>query len=69
MRAMTLASDLPGFCRANSKKRTQWRPKQQERGTCYFVYAGRGYALPKVERFIQKAGVAGEPASNDEGGR
>jgi hypothetical protein len=52
---MTLASDLPGFCRANSKKRTQWRPKQQERGTCYFVYAGRGYALPKVERFIQTA--------------
>jgi DNA-binding transcriptional LysR family regulator len=34
---------------------SQWRPKQQERGTCYFVYAGRRYALPKVESFIRTA--------------
>jgi DNA-binding transcriptional LysR family regulator len=34
---------------------SQWRPKQQARGTCYFVYAGHRYALPKVERFIQTA--------------
>ena len=34
---------------------SQWRPKQQQLGTCYFVYAGRGYALPKVESFIQTA--------------
>jgi DNA-binding transcriptional LysR family regulator len=34
---------------------SQWRPKQQERGTCYFVYAGRPYGLPKVESFIQTA--------------
>jgi DNA-binding transcriptional LysR family regulator len=34
---------------------SQWRPKQHERGTCYFVYAGRGYALPKVESFIEAA--------------
>jgi DNA-binding transcriptional LysR family regulator len=33
----------------------QWRPKQQQLGTCYFVYASRGYALPKVESFIQTA--------------
>jgi len=33
----------------------QWRPKQQQRGICYFVYAGRQYALPKVESFIQTA--------------
>jgi DNA-binding transcriptional LysR family regulator len=34
---------------------SQWRPKQQARGTCYFVYAGHRYALPKVEGFIQTA--------------
>ena len=34
---------------------SQWRPKQQQRGTLYFVYAGRQYALPKVESFIQTA--------------
>ena len=34
---------------------SQWRPKQQQRGTCYFVYAGRPYALPKVESFIRTA--------------
>jgi DNA-binding transcriptional LysR family regulator len=34
---------------------SQWRPKQQQLGTCYFVYAGRQYALPKVESFIQTA--------------
>ena len=33
----------------------QWRPKQQQWATCYFVYAGRRYALPKVEAFIQTA--------------
>ena len=32
---------------------TQWRPK--ERGAFYFVYAGRKYALPKVQAFIQTA--------------
>jgi DNA-binding transcriptional LysR family regulator len=34
---------------------SQWRPKQQQRGTLYFVYAGRQYALPKVESFVQTA--------------
>jgi DNA-binding transcriptional LysR family regulator len=34
---------------------SQWRLKQQQRGTLYFVYAGRQYALPKVESFIQTA--------------
>jgi DNA-binding transcriptional LysR family regulator len=34
---------------------SQWYPKQQQLGTCYFVYAGRQYALPKVESFIQTA--------------
>ena len=33
----------------------QWHPKQQQQGTCYFVYAGRPYALPKVESFIRTA--------------
>jgi len=30
-----------------------WQPKL--RGTFYFVFAGRGYAMPKVEGFIQTA--------------
>ena len=34
---------------------SQWRSKQTQLGTCYFVYAGRQYALPKVESFIQTA--------------
>jgi DNA-binding transcriptional LysR family regulator len=34
---------------------SHWHPKQQQLGTCYFVYAGRQYALPKVESFIQTA--------------
>ena len=34
---------------------SHWWPKRQELGTCYFVYAGRQYALPKVEGFIQTA--------------
>ncbi|WP_439368982.1 LysR substrate-binding domain-containing protein [Bradyrhizobium sp. PMVTL-01] len=34
---------------------SQWRPKLQQLGTCYFVYAGRQYALPKVESFIHTA--------------
>jgi DNA-binding transcriptional LysR family regulator len=34
---------------------SQWRPKLQQRGICYFVYAGRQYALPKVESFMQTA--------------
>jgi DNA-binding transcriptional LysR family regulator len=34
---------------------SQWRAKQQRWATCYFVYAGRQYALPKVESFIQTA--------------
>jgi DNA-binding transcriptional LysR family regulator len=32
----------------------QWRPKRN-RGTCYFVYPARQYALPKVEAFIKTA--------------
>ncbi|MCC8937714.1 LysR family transcriptional regulator [Bradyrhizobium sp. Arg68] len=34
---------------------SEWRPKQVRLGTIYFVYAGRQYALPKVETFIQTA--------------
>ena len=34
---------------------SHWRPKEQRRGTCYFVYAGHRYALPKVEAFIETA--------------
>ena len=34
---------------------SKWRPKKQQLWTYYFVYAGRGYALPKVESFIQTA--------------
>jgi DNA-binding transcriptional LysR family regulator len=34
---------------------SQWRPKKQQLGTCYFVYAGHRHAVPKVERFIQTA--------------
>jgi DNA-binding transcriptional LysR family regulator len=33
----------------------QWRPKKQRLWSYYFVYAGRRYALPKVEGFIQAA--------------
>jgi DNA-binding transcriptional LysR family regulator len=33
----------------------QWHPKQQQWATCYFVYASRQYALPKVESFIETA--------------
>jgi DNA-binding transcriptional LysR family regulator len=33
----------------------QWRPKKQQLWTYYFVYAGRRYALPRVEGFIQTA--------------
>ena len=33
----------------------QWRPKKHQLWTYYFVYAGRRYALPKVEAFIQTA--------------
>ena len=33
----------------------QWRPKNEKLWTYYFVYAGRRYALPKVEGFIQTA--------------
>jgi DNA-binding transcriptional LysR family regulator len=32
-----------------------WPKKHQALGVCYFVYAGRQYALPKVESFIQTA--------------
>jgi DNA-binding transcriptional LysR family regulator len=32
-----------------------WRPKKEQLWTYYFVYAGRRYALPKVEGFIQTA--------------
>ncbi|QOG23112.1 MULTISPECIES: LysR family transcriptional regulator [Bradyrhizobium] len=34
---------------------SQWRPKQYQNWTYYFVYAGRRYTLPKVESFIQTA--------------
>ena len=34
---------------------SQWRPKKEQLWTYYFVYAGRRYALPKVEAFIQSA--------------
>ncbi len=33
----------------------QWHPKKQQLWTYHFVYAGRRYASPKVERFIQTA--------------
>jgi DNA-binding transcriptional LysR family regulator len=33
----------------------QWRPKKHQLWTYYFIYAGRRYALPKVEAFIQTA--------------
>ena len=53
---------LPDFFTADAAKAgklvrvlPQWWPKQQQLGTCYFVYAGRQYALPKVETFIQTA--------------
>jgi DNA-binding transcriptional LysR family regulator len=53
---------LPDFLTADGVKAgnlvqvlPQWRPKQQQLGTCYFLYAGRQYALPKVESFIQTA--------------
>ena len=53
---------LPDFFTADAAKAgklvqvlPQWRPKKQELGTCYFVYAGRQYALPKVDSFIQMA--------------
>lgn len=32
-----------------------WRPKKEQLWTYYFVYAGRRYALPKVEGFVQTA--------------
>jgi DNA-binding transcriptional LysR family regulator len=34
---------------------SQWRPKKPQQWTYHFVYAGRQYALPKVEGFIQTA--------------
>jgi len=34
---------------------SQWRPKKEQLWTYYFVYAGRRYALPKVEAFIETA--------------
>ncbi len=34
---------------------SHWRPKKEQLWTYYFVYAGRRYALPKVEGFIQTA--------------
>ena len=34
---------------------SQWRPRNQRLWTYYFVYAGRQYALPKMESFIQMA--------------
>jgi DNA-binding transcriptional LysR family regulator len=53
---------LPDYLTADAAKAgklvqvlSHWRPKQQQRGTLYFVYAGRRYASPKVEAFIQIA--------------
>jgi DNA-binding transcriptional LysR family regulator len=53
---------LPDYLTADAAKAgklvrvlSQWRPKQQQFGTLYFIYAGRRYALPKVEAFIQTA--------------
>jgi len=34
---------------------SHWRPKTEQLWTYYFVYAGRRYALPKVEAFVQTA--------------
>jgi len=34
---------------------SHWRPKKKDLWSYYFVYAGRRYALPKVEGFIQTA--------------
>jgi DNA-binding transcriptional LysR family regulator len=33
----------------------RWGPRKDQSWSYHFVYAGRGYALPKVERFIQAA--------------
>ena len=53
---------LPDYLAADAAKAgklvqvlPRWRPKQQQRGTLYFVYPGRRYASPKVEAFIQTA--------------
>ena len=53
---------LPDFLTADAAKAgklvrvlSQWRRKQPQPRTLYFVYASRQYALPKVERFIQTA--------------
>ena len=53
---------LPDFLATDASKAgnlvpalRDWRPKEHDRGTFHFVYAGRGYALPKVESFIQTA--------------
>jgi len=34
---------------------SQWRPKKRQLWTYHFVHAGRRYAVPKVEGFIQTA--------------
>lgn len=53
---------LPDYLAADAAKASKlvqvlphWRPKQQQRGTLYFVYPGRRYTSPKVEAFIQTA--------------
>ncbi|MGY4625367.1 LysR substrate-binding domain-containing protein [Bradyrhizobium sp. USDA 4486] len=53
---------LPDYLTADAVKAgklvrvlSEWRTKQQRPATLYFVYAGRQYALPKVESFIQTA--------------
>ncbi|UWU94181.1 LysR family transcriptional regulator [Bradyrhizobium sp. CB1015] len=53
---------LPEYLTADAAKAgklvrvlSEWRTKQQRQATLYFVYAGRQYALPKVESFIQTA--------------
>lgn len=42
---------------------SQWQPKKQQLGICYFVYPSRQYALPKVESFIQTALEVALPTS------
>ena len=64
---------LPDFVTADAAKAGKlvrvlphWRPKQQDLGTCYFVYAGRQYELPKVQCFIQTAlGLFGGTGEQD----
>src|SRR5262249_6051808 len=53
---------LPDFLVENAVKAGKlarvlphWRPKNHELATYHWVHAGRRYALPKVEAFVQTA--------------